>query len=703
MKTSARLTKTLVPVASGLVALAAWPAFPAEGETPAAPGEPEVVVVTAERVRDRGVRKERLAAHVTVYTGEDIRNSGALTLAEFFTFLPELTVFDEVGNGVQSTVDIRGFNSEGGTPGMSVYVDGVRFNEPRLGAMNWELLDPAFIERVEIIRGPASGLYGSGALGGAVFILTRAGAPGEKRGSVEFSQGAFDTDLYRAHSSWGGERWFANASASRSLSDGWRQNSGHRATRALARAGYRRGGHTLTLGHRRGDGHYRQPGALLQSEWDADPTQCPFNRLDFAERREHRTDFTHRWEGAKHSWLSILSWRRLDSDSLTTGRSPCRFRPVETADLVSLVSQATFSKKFRRARVAWIAGADAASDRFKDTAFSNFGGFCADDALALDSESRTTQETLGFFAEQVITWRDAWTLRSGLRGDYVGFDFRRDEVSEGAPRSFSNRKNFDRLSPHLGVRWHPKPRRSLFVNYSKAFRVPSVQQMFAFPTFGSNEDLAPARSRGMEAGWSERWGTHVETSLGLFSVVVQDEIFFVVTDPAMFKGQNENAARTRRRGVEAGVHGTWKRVRARLAYAFVDAEFDSAFQTSFGGGGVEPGKRLPQIPEHKILSALDVAVSEHWSLHARNVYVSGQFATSDYQNAGPKLSSYNLLSAGLRFVRGPWSVFADVHNALDRTYATRGITAGGQAFFTPALPRRVLLGVRAEWDKKDAL
>jgi outer membrane receptor protein involved in Fe transport len=680
--------------------LAAWPALAAEDETPHR-SEPEVVIVTGERVRDRGVRKERLAAHVTVYTGEDIRNSGARTLAEFFAFLPELTVFDEVGNGVQSTVDIRGFNSEGGTPGMSVYVDGVRFNEPRLGAMNWELLDPAFIERIEIIRGPASGLYGSGALGGAVFILTRTGAPGEKRGSVEFSQGAFDTDHYRAHSAWGGERWFANASVSRSLSDGWRQNSGHRATRALARAGYRRGDHTFVLGHRRSDGHFRQPGALLQSEWDADPTQCYYNRLDFAERREHRTDLTHRWEGEKHSSVSVLSWRRLDSDSLTTGRSRCKFRPVETADLVSLVSQATFSKKFRRAHAAWIAGVDAASDRFKDTAFSNFGSFCADDALVFDSEARTTQEALGVFAEQVFSWRDNWTLRSGLRGDYVGFDFRRDEVS--APRSFSNRKNFDRLSPHFGVRWHPKPRRSLFANYSKAFRVPSVQQMFAFPTFGSNEDLAPARARGMEAGWSERWGTHVETSLSLFSVVVQDEIFFVVADPDTFKGQNENAARTRRRGVEAGVHGAWKRARARLAYAFVDAEFDSAFQTSYGGESVEPGKRLPQIPEHKVFAGLDVAVSEHWSLHARNVYVSGQFATSDYQNAGPKLSSYNLLSAGLRFWRGPWSVFADVHNALDRAYATRGITAGGRAFFTPAPPRRVSLGVRWEWDKKDAL
>jgi outer membrane receptor protein involved in Fe transport len=353
--------------------------------------------------------------------------------------------------------------------------------------------------------------------------------------------------------------------------------------------------------------------------------------------------------------------------------------------------------------MVWIAGGDAASDRFKDTAFSNFGGFCADDVLVFDSETRTTQEALGFFAEQVITLHDDWTLRSGLRGDYVGFDFRRDEVSGDEPHSFSNRKSFDRLSPHFGLRWHPKPRRSLFVNYSKAFRAPSVQQMFAFPTFGSNENLAPARSRGMETGWSERWSTHVETSLSFFSVVVQDEIFFVVTDSAMFKGQNENAARTRRRGMEASVRGTWKRAQARLAYAFVDAEFDSAFQTSYGGESVEPGKHLPQIPEHKIFADLDVAVSEHWSLHARNVYVSGQFVTSDYQNAGPKLSSYNLLSARLRFGRGPWSVFADVHNALDRTYATRGIAAGGQAFFTPALPRRISLGVRAEWDKKDAL
>src|SRR5207247_7204668 len=103
--------------------------------------------------------------------------SGATNLQEALTRLPGVTLTDEQGNSQQHDISFRGFQATSvtGVPqGISVFVDGVRVNEPTVEEVNFDLLPLADIERIEVIRGPAV-LFGRNTLGGAINIITRRG------------------------------------------------------------------------------------------------------------------------------------------------------------------------------------------------------------------------------------------------------------------------------------------------------------------------------------------------------------------------------------------------------------------------------------------------------------------------------------------------------------------------------------------------
>src|SRR5437870_2400799 len=139
---------------------------------------PEIKVVAPARLPALSLPLSEVPATVQVITGEELRQSGGLNLQESLTRLPGVTLHDEQGNAVQPGISLRGFQ---GTPvtgvpqGISVFLDGVRLNEPTAEEINFDLLPLDDIERVELIRGPGA-VFGRNTLGGVLNIVTRRGA-----------------------------------------------------------------------------------------------------------------------------------------------------------------------------------------------------------------------------------------------------------------------------------------------------------------------------------------------------------------------------------------------------------------------------------------------------------------------------------------------------------------------------------------------
>ena len=118
-------------------------------------------------------------------TRADIAASGARTVQQLLSHITGAILFDQIGNGVQTTFDLRGFT--GG--GITVLVDGARINDPRNNSVQLETIGLDSIERIEIVRGAAAATVGGGSAAGVVNILTRAGS-GPARAVVTGSYGS---------------------------------------------------------------------------------------------------------------------------------------------------------------------------------------------------------------------------------------------------------------------------------------------------------------------------------------------------------------------------------------------------------------------------------------------------------------------------------------------------------------------------------
>jgi len=137
-------------------------------------------------------------AKVTVISAEDIQKSGAKTVQEAIEKATGVVMYDQVGNAFEQRIDLRGYN---GNPvsSTSVFVDGVRVNEPEFNQMNFDLIPLETIERMEIIPG-ASAIYGKNAMGGVINIRTKRGSE-PRQMTVETALGSFGRQRYNLNTS----------------------------------------------------------------------------------------------------------------------------------------------------------------------------------------------------------------------------------------------------------------------------------------------------------------------------------------------------------------------------------------------------------------------------------------------------------------------------------------------------------------------
>lgn len=165
--------------------MAATPSLRAEEETELPP-----VVVTATKTE---IPLSQAAASVTVIDRRQIEQSQAPYIGDLLRQVPGLDVVQSGGPGQVASVFLRGANSNQ----TLVLIDGIRVNDPLNGGVDFSGLSTDNIERIEIIRGPQSALYGSDAIGGVINIITRRGT-GPSSGTISLEGGSLQTNRQSA-------------------------------------------------------------------------------------------------------------------------------------------------------------------------------------------------------------------------------------------------------------------------------------------------------------------------------------------------------------------------------------------------------------------------------------------------------------------------------------------------------------------------
>jgi iron complex outermembrane receptor protein len=682
-----------------------------EGEEAIRPGLSEKVTVTASRLAEGEVPPESVPAFVTVITRDQITRSGARTLQDLLSLEAGVIVHDQTGNGVEKTFDMRGFSDGSGT---AFFLDGARLNDPRNNTVALEMVSLEAIERIEIIRGPSAALAGGGSEAGVIHLVTRRG--GATSGSISAGGGTFGSSRAAGSLSARAGRFDLFLSAGRDETDGFRENADGDLRRFSATAGVDLGeDRRLALSLASTDARFGNPGALTESELRDDREEVPFNALDGSDTEAKLASLNYR--GSLPAGLSIaanLFHRENDSEILSTGRAASLFGGFllgsdtrvtgSTLQISHLISSGprtntlTFGAEWLDGRTDALGYSTPADDPGNANTSSP------------DSSNQADRRVFAFFVQDTWNPSPSWSLTAGARfdRDRIGYD---ETVPDPA---LEDSRSFSEVSLRAGVSWNPMERFGTYVSYGEAFLPPTVEQLFAFPLFGSNPDLDPQDSRSFEAGVRTRWTGPAAGSLqlSLFQIDTTDEIIFDPDSSLGPFGANINAGETRRRGIEAAVRTRGGRtVDAFANLSLTDAEFRK---------GDNRGRTVPLVPRERAAAGVNLALPAGLASRVEAVYVGDQVLDNDAANEQDRLGSYvtvNLRATWTRaFTHRPPSgaahtggegrrltLFAEARNLFDRAYSTRGIYAfnfdpssfENEVFLTPAPGRGYLAG--AEW------
>ena len=193
---ASRIVLAVLPI---LLAHRIDPASAADSNALAEPVALPTVVVTPTRLP---TPESEVGSSITMITDEDIQRKQERTLPDALKDVPGLNVVQTGGPGGTTSVFIRGANSNQ----TKVFIDGIDATDPATGTFNFEHILTWDLERVEVVRGPQSGLYGADAIGGVINIITKKGTgPAQFAGSLE--GGSFGTFNQNARVSAAAERY----------------------------------------------------------------------------------------------------------------------------------------------------------------------------------------------------------------------------------------------------------------------------------------------------------------------------------------------------------------------------------------------------------------------------------------------------------------------------------------------------------------
>ena len=644
-----------------LAAISVSLAFAQENAPPS-----DAVVVTATRFPDV---KRDLPVGVTVITAHDIRKSASSNLGEILAQFGLLQIRDLAGTQ-NPQLDLRGFGITGDQNTL-VLVDGLRLSEPDLESAQLSAIPLDAIERIEIVRGGGAVLYGEGATGGTINIITKRARPGETRAGVLGRAGGYGTEEARAGFERVGANFGGGVAASYEDTDGYRSNSAYRERSALANLdGFSSEGR-LHLKAGADEQRARLPGSLTEAQIDQDPRQT--NTPDDWRSRDggHVLLGGTRYFG-ENELSADLGYRQRHTQAFFAAFAG--FFTDTTANLWSFTPRARLPFRAAGRSHELVVGADVerwdygtqSSSAPGLPAFSIRNGNQASDAVYAQASVWPTSRT-----RLVLGVREQRTTQTLDEEVFPPSDRRLDSPLEAYEVA---------LRQAFGPRW------SGYAKYGKSFRVANFDENACFFPPCSLTLLEPQTALGGELGLEYESGA-VRMRASIYRIDLENEIYF-----SPLAGANVNLSPTRRSGVE--LESAWKltdTVDARAGLALLQAVFRSGV---YGGVDVS-GNTIPLVPDVIATGGLSWAYRPGSRAGVNVRYVGEQFFDNDQANTfGRKQPAYGLVDAKLEHELAPaWRVALEVRNLFDKRYFSYGAATGTTFSALPAPGRAAYLSL----------
>lgn len=657
-----------------------------------------------------------IPARISTVTGQAIDAWEPRLLADALASQPGISLYDDLGSPFKLNMTTRGFNVGpvvGLPPGVSVFLDGVRQNEPDAAEVNFDLLPMEHVQRVELLSGSGS-LLGPNSLGGAINLITRRGN-GPLEAEAELSGGSFGS--YSGEASIGGLSgggWDYYLAGGYENEDGWREATGAENLNGFLNLGRRGPERGISFQGFGAESKAHTAGSLPESIFQNSP-QTNFTVGDFEDLNQLQGSVSG-YAPLGNSRGSFTAYvRRSHAERFNVNQAPDNnVRSFTNNRTVGGNLDWRWTRPRADGSVSIRLGADGGANRVHIQLLEVDPINPANTTLTTDVKS-PSYDLAGYMLAD-LRLKNV-TFSGGFRYDYIHIPFR-NQLDPAADTT----SNFSRLSPRGGVSLEVGPGASVYASVGQSFRAPAVLELAcadetaACPlpfALGDDPPLKPVVATTFEVGGQIVRGPAILTA-SVYRTNVRDDIFFIQSRNAVFQGFFNNIGDTRREGIELGVQVIpTERLSLYANYALTHATFrdaaqifsiraDSAFAGSplAGPNAVSVGDRLPLVPDHqvKVGGLLTLPAGVQFGLDAR--YIGKQWLRGDEANETRPLSGYFVANARIGYTREKWEVSVvtqnlfDSHRPIFGTFNENRRTATLERFLTPLNARAFKVVVR---------
>ncbi|PHQ81198.1 MAG: hypothetical protein COB66_02935 [Coxiella sp. (in: Bacteria)] len=590
---------------------------------------------------------------VQVISQQQIKASGASNISQVLASQSSLQLQDLTGDGSRITVGMRGFGGNAGSNTL-ILINGVPQNNPDLATTELNQIPLSNVERIVIMPGSQSVLFGDQAVAGAINIITK--DPKKPNANVSQSYGSYHHQIYNFNVSDAYKNGFNYyLGGSKDMTNNYRDHNKDDQANLHLNLGYKYASGLVKVFYN----FYHQN---LQYAGPLKAGQEAQNRRQ--EEPGSPNNFTHE----THHALT-LNWKQLITPHWNSNMA-LSYRDFS--------ANGQLYGAFTQSRRVFYFGHSFEGDL--GSAKLTFGNNFSHDNYRLDAVSNNDQDNESQYDMGLYSlWKQAL-------GKSVTFDFGA-RVAHFINDSTAGSTDFSGSAfvTSQALSWHVNKNSALYVRRSGNYRFPKAEEN-AYRQAGVNH-LRTQTGSSYDLGYkyiTDRF----HADINVYYMRLKNEI---VLDPTKTETQpfgfNRNLAPTDRKGVNLGASYTLNpHLTVGGQYSFTDAVFRS---------GNFKGKKIPFVAENTFHLSSTINVEEHWTLFMESIFTGHRYASGDDANAGTGIPAFVVFNSSIGFHYKRADLVFRVNNIFNKYYNSyaSAITVGSTTteYYYPADGRNYML------------
>lgn len=680
----------------------------------------KIEVISTTPLQGIGLSKEVVPANIQTISGKQIKEDNNLSIADSLSNSMQGVSVNEVQNNpYQPNVNFHGFTASPllGTPqGISVFVDGVRVNEPFGDVVNWDLIPLNAISGMSLIPG-SNPLFGLNTLGGAISVHTKSGRT-DPGGAIEVlggSWGRATTNAEYGGVADNGVDYFVSGNLFHE--QGWRDYSPSDVRQGFAKLGWQGDSTDANLSLTLADNELVGNGLVQKNFLDAQGYESINTKPDITENKMAFLNFNLNHYFNDDTLLSFNSYYRnartkslngdvndgvdsanylVDCAATAGGTDPetecggALNRSKSKRDSFGFTAQTAFNQDLMGKKNLFIAGLGYDYGRTKFNQSSEYGNLTANRGVTgVDEFSdeaavklKSVSKTYSIFATDTLSLNDMYHLTLSGRYNYTKIDNKDGITPKGDPESLTESMSFNRFNPAIGLSITPNKDISFYGSYNEGSRAPtSIELGCAFQDLNNDgigdtacklpnamagdPPLKKVVAKTYEVGVRGSLPNDLGYSVGVYRTRNIDDIQFISSDPSTGAGNFLNVGETLREGLDFGLNGKLgERFKWNVGYSYVRATYQSAFKiandvnSSATGGEIQvsKGDYLSGIPKNQLRARGEWLALPNWTIGANILSFSDQYSfgneNNDHEGEGAKVSGYTIVNLDTRYKFG---------------------------------------------------